>query len=306
MKAIQYKAFGHSDVLQLNQTYKPMVQENEVLIKIAATTVNPLEIKIREGYLQQVMPITFPYIPGSDVSGIVEAVGNKVNRIKVGDRVYATNYGGTYAEYISLNEEQAAIIPNLISLTEAAALATPLTTAYTLLVEAGQLHSGQKILIHGASGGVGSIMVQMAKVLGAYVSGTTSGAELDRVKTLGADEIIDYMTQDFTAIVKDVDIVADLVGGETQTKSFEVLKKDGKLISVVMPPSVELAEKYEVTSQFIMSNPSYKKLDYCEPYILEGKIKAQISRIMQLEQAAEAQDLVSKGGVNGKIVLGIN
>jgi NADPH:quinone reductase-like Zn-dependent oxidoreductase len=306
MKAIQYNAFGHSDVLQLNQMDQPTIQENEVLVKIAATTINPLEMKIREGYLQQVMPITFPYTPGSDVSGIVEAVGNKVSRIKIGDKVYATNYGGTYAEYISLNEDQAAIIPSNITLNEAAALAIPLTTAYTLLVEAGQLQEGQKVLIHGASGGVGSIMVQMAKAMGAYVIATTSGAELDRVKALGADEVIDYQTQDFTAMVKDVDIVADLVGGETQTNSFEVLKKGGKLISTVMPPAAELAEKHEVVAQFIMSNPSYKKLDFFKELIAQGKIKAQISKTMKLEQAAKAQDLVSKGGVNGKLVLEIN
>ncbi len=306
MKAIQYKAFGHSGVLQLNQTDKPTIRENEVLIKIAATTINPLEMKIREGYLQQAMPITFPYTPGSDLSGIVEAVGNKVSRVKAGDKVYATTYGGTYAEYISLNEDQVAIIPTNISLNEAASLAIPLTTAYTVLIEAGQLQEGQKILIHGASGGVGSIMVQIAKALGAYVIGTTSGAELDRVKALGADEAIDYKTQDFTALVKDIDLVADLVGGETQTKSFEVLKKGGKLISTVMPPSAELAEKYQVAAQFIMSNPSYKKLDFFKELIERGKIKAQISNTMKLEQAAEAQDLVSKGGVNGKMVLEIH
>src|SRR3954469_909015 len=155
MKAIQYTAFGHSDVLKLNETDKPTFKENEVLIKVMATTVNPLEMKIREGYLQQVMPVTFPYTPGSDISGIVEAVGNKVTRIKVGDKVYATNYGATYAEYVSLNEEQVAIIPSSTSINEAAALAIPLTTAYTLFIEAGKLQAGQKVLIHGAAGGVG-------------------------------------------------------------------------------------------------------------------------------------------------------
>jgi NADPH:quinone reductase-like Zn-dependent oxidoreductase len=147
MKAIQYRTFGHSDVLQLAQTNKPTILENEVLIKIAAITVNPLEMKIREGYLQQVTPISFPYIPGSDVSGIVETVGNKVSRIKAGDNVYATTYGGTYAEYIALNEEQVAIIPNNISVNEATALAISLTTAYTLLLEAGTLQEGQEVLI---------------------------------------------------------------------------------------------------------------------------------------------------------------
>ena len=306
MKAIQYTTFGHSDVLQLTEIAKPTFKENEVLIKISATTVNPLDMKIREGYLQKVMPVVFPYTPGSDVAGIVESIGSKVTRIKIGDEVYASTYGGTYAGYITLKEDQVALKPNNITFIEAAALAIPLTTSYTLLIEAAQLQPGQKILISGAAGGVGSIMVQMAKIIGAYVIGTASGTEVKRLKSLGADEIIDYKTQDFTQSVKSVDVVADLVGGETQIKSFEVLKTGGKLLSIVMPPSPELAAKYKVTVQFIMSNPSYKKLAYCEQWILEGKIKAQIANIMKLEQAAKAQDLVSKGGVNGKVVLEIN
>jgi NADPH:quinone reductase-like Zn-dependent oxidoreductase len=305
MKAIQFTAFGHSDVLQLTEIDKPTFKENEVLIKVSATTVNPLEMKIREGYMEEVMPITFPFIPGSDVSGIVESVGNKVSRIKIGDKVYATAFGGTYAGYVALKEDRIALKPSNITFIEAAALAVPLTTSYTLLIETAQLQQGQKILIHGAAGGVGSIMVQIAKIMGAYVIGTASGTEVERLKSLGADEIIDFKTQDFTQSVKNIDVVADLVGGETQIKSFEVLKTGGKLVSIVMPPSPELATKYKVSAQFIMSDPSYKKLAYCEQWILEGKIKAQVSNKMKLEQAAEAQDLVSKGGINGKVVLEI-
>ena len=306
MKAIQFTEFGHSDVLKLIETDLPAFNENEVLVKVSATTVNPLEMKIREGYFQKIMPIEFPYIPGADVSGIVESVGSKVTRIKPGDEVYASTYGSTYAGYTTLNQDLVALKPKNITLVEAAALAIPLATSYSLLIESAQLQPGQKILIHGASGGVGSVMVQMAKILGAYVIVTASATDAGRLKLLGADEVIDYKTQDFTQLVKDVDVVADLVGGETQNKSFVVLKTGGKLLSIVMPPSAELAEKYNVSGEFIMATPSYKKLAYCEQWILEGKIKAQVAQTMKLEQAAAAQDLVSKGGVKGKVVLEIN
>jgi len=306
MKAIQFTEFGHSDVLKLIETDLPAFNENEVLIKVSATTVNPLEMKIREGYFQKIMPIEFPYIPGADVSGIVESVGSKVTRIKPGDEVYATTYGSTYAGYTTLNQELVALKPKNITFNEAAALAIPLATSYSLLIESAQLQPGQKILIQGASGGVGSIMVQMAKILGAYVIVTASATDAERLKSLGADEVIDYKTQDFTQLVKDVDVVADLAGGEAQNKSFEVLKTGGKLLSIVMPPSAELAEKYKVTGAFVMGTPSYKKLAWCEQWILDGKIKAQVAQTMKLEQAAEAQDFVSKGGVKGKVVLEIN
>ena len=306
MKAIQFTGFGHSDVLQLIETDKPTFNKNEVLIKISATTVNPLDMKIREGYLQKEMPIQFPFIPGIEISGIVESTGSNVTRIKPGDEVYGTTYGGTYAGYITLNEDLVALKPENISFNEAAALAVPLVTSYTLLIDTAQVQPGQKILIQGAGGAVGSVLVQMAKILGAYVIGTASGTEVERLKSLGADEVIDYKTQDFTQLVKNVDVVADLAGGEAQTKSFEVLKTGGKLLSIVMPPSPELAKKHNVTAQFVMGSPSYKKLDNCKPWILEGKIKAHVVKTMKLERAAEAQDFVSKGGVNGKVVLEIN
>ena len=306
MKAIQFTEFGHSDVLKFIETDIPAFNENEVLVKVSATTVNPLEMKIREGHFQKIMPIEFPYIPGADVSGTVESVGSQVTRIKPGDAVYASTYGNTYAGYTSLNQELVALKPKNITLVEAAALAIPLATSYSLLIESAQLQHGQKIVIHGASGGVGSVMVQMAKILGAYVIVTASATDADRLKLMGADEVIDYKTQDFSQLVKDVDVVADLVGGETQNKSFVVLKTGGKLLSIVMPPSAELAEKYNVSGEFIMATPSYKKLAYCEQWILEGKIKAQVAQTMKLEQAAAAQDLVSKGGVKGKVVLEIN
>lgn len=306
MKAIHYTAFGNSSVLQLVQVNMPTFADDEILVKVIATTVNPFDIKIRIGSMQKTMPVQLPYVPGSDVSGIVEAVGKNVKRIQPGDRVFATGSGGTYAEYTVLKENRVALIPANISANEAAALAVPLTTSNTLLIETGHVQAGQRILVHGAAGAVGSALVQMAKALGCYVIGTASGKGVDQIKALGINEAIDYKTQDFTKLVKNVDLVADLVGGETQVKSFEVLKKGGKLLSIVMPPSSEMAEKYGVEAKFIVSTPTLEKLEFGVKMVETGEIKAYIAKTMKLEQAAEAQDMISNGGINGKIVLEVS
>lgn len=306
MKAIQYTAFGDSSVLKLNEVSKPSPKDDEVLVHISATTVNPFDMKVRSGAMQKMLNVQLPYTPGSDIVGVVEAVGSKVTRIKVGDEVFGTNFGGTYAEYLAIKESQIATKPNNASANETVSLAVPLVTSYTLLVETAQLKKGQRVLIHGAAGSVGSVMVQMAKAIGAYVIGTASGKGVEQVKVAGADEVIDYKNQDFASVAKDIDVVADTVGGDTQVKSFNVLKKGGKLISIVMPPSAELAKQFEVTAQFINSTPSFKKLEFGKQLVEQGKIKPHISKVLKLDQAAEAQDLVSAGGVNGKIVLEIN
>jgi NADPH:quinone reductase-like Zn-dependent oxidoreductase len=306
MKAIQYTTFGNLDVIALSEMERPTIKDHEVLIKVKATTVNPLDMKIRSGSMQKGMPVELPYIPGLDVAGVVEAIGNKATRLKVGDEVFATTFGGTYAEYIALNENQVALKPDTASANEAAALAIPLVTSYTILVETGQLEMGQKILVHGAAGGVGSILVQMAKALGAYVIGTASGNGIDLLRSYGVDEIIDYKKQDFSTIVDAMDIVVDLVGGETQQKSFGILKKGGKLLSTVMPPSEALAKEHGVTAQFVFSKPDSKKLDFGRKLVEGNKIKTQVAKVMPLEKAAKAQDLVSTGGVNGKVVLEIS
>jgi NADPH:quinone reductase-like Zn-dependent oxidoreductase len=303
MKVMQFTAFGDSGVLQLNEVDRPQPKENEILIKVAATTVNPIDMKVRSGGMQKIMPVNLPYTPGSDVAGKVEAIGSGVSRLKIGEKVLASTFGGTYAEYVVLKEEQAATIPDNIGFNEAASLAVPLVTSYSFLVEGGDLKARQRVLIHGASGGVGSIMVQMAKALGAYVIGTASGDGLALAKSLGADEVIDYKTQDFTKLVKDADLVIDMVGGETQAKSFEVIKQGGKLLSAVMPPSEELARQNHIIAKFISSAPSYKKLEFGAKLVEEGKIKTQIAKVMKLEDAAQAQDIVSAGGLNGKVVL---
>ncbi|HZX72777.1 MAG TPA: NADP-dependent oxidoreductase [Cyclobacteriaceae bacterium] len=303
MKAIQYTAFGNSSVLKLNEISKPIPKDDEVLIKLKATTVNPFDMKVRGGLMQKMLNTQLPYTPGSDVVGVIEAVGGKATRLHVGDQVFGTTFGGTYAEYAVVKEVNLTTVPNNVTPEEAVSLAVPIVTSYTLLEETAKVQAGQRILIHGAAGSVGSVMLQMAKAMSAYVIGTSSGKEIERLKSYGADQVIDYKSQDFSKLVNGVDLVADLVGGETQTKSFSVLKKGGKLISIVMPPDQELAKKFEVTAQFMNSTPSYKKLEFGRQLIEQGKMKAHIIKVMKLEQAAEAQDLVSGGGVSGKVVL---
>ncbi|WP_316838702.1 NADP-dependent oxidoreductase [Pedobacter gandavensis] len=303
MKAIQFNAYGDSSVLQLKEIATPSPKAHEVLIKVVATTINPFDIKNRSGAMKDFVPISFPFIPGTDASGMVEEIGSAVSRIKVGDLVFATASHGTYAEYVCINEATVSLIPDHVSLNEAAALAVPLNTAYSILVEAGNLHPEQRILIHGAAGGVGTIVLQLAKALGAYVIATASGTGLDLIRSLGADEVIDYKSQDFTKHADQLDMVVDLVGGETQLKSYPLVKKGGKLLSIVMPTSKELAEKHGIHAQFISAVGDHKKLDFGKRLVDSNKIKVQIAKVMNITEAAEAQDLVSAGGLNGKIVL---
>ncbi len=306
MKAIQYTAFGGSDVIHLNEIEVPTITDNEVLIKAAAVTVNPADIKFRTGSFQQRMPIQLPFIPGLDVAGTVLAVGSQITRFKVGDQVYGGRFGGTFAEFVALNEENIGLIPVNVSLNEAAALVVGVVTAYSFLIEYGDIKPGQRLLIQGVAGGTGSTVLQLAKELGAYVIGTASSRGMELTKELGVDEVINYKTQDFTTVVKDVDLVIDFVGGETQVKSFGVLKKGGKLLSAVMPPSEELAQQYGVEARFISSAYTHKKLDYGKQLVEAGKLKPMIANVMKLEETAKAQNLVAAGGLDGKIVLEVD
>ncbi len=306
MKAIQYNAFGGPEVIKFVDTHKPKIADDEVLIKAAATSVNPAEIKFRTGELQERMPVTFPYIPGLDVAGVVEAVGKNVSHLKVADKVWGGTFGGTYAEYAALKGEHVSLVPKNISFNEAASLLVGIVTSYSFLIENGNVKAGDRILIQGAAGGTGAVLLQMAKSLGAYVIGTASGDGVQKGTELGADEMINYKTQDFTNEVKDIDVVIDFAGGETTNKSFEVLKIGGKLFSGANMPSQELAEKYGVEAKFISSTTSVQKLDYGKKLVEERKIKPHVVKVFKLKDAAKAQQMLAAGGLQGKIVLEIN
>ena len=305
MKAIVYTEFGNSDVIKLIETEKPTINDDEVLVKAYAVSINPADIKYRKGLMQQRLPVQLPYIPGLDIAGVVVEVGSKTTRLKIGDKVFGGKHGNTYAEFVTLKESNTSIIPSNVSFNQAAALVVPIVTAYSFLIENGEVKKSQRLFIQGVTGGTGQVMLQMAKSLGLYVIGSTSTSGIELAKSLGADEVIDYKNQDFVSLVKDIDILVDLVGGETQTNSFKILKKGGKLFSGAMPPSQDLAKEYEVDAKFISSSYSSAKLDFGTQLVEKGKIKPQPIFILKLEDAAKAQDKVSNGGLNGKIVLEI-
>ncbi len=304
MKAIRYTAFGGHEVIELAEVEKPTIMNpTDVLVRVKATAVNPLDVKVRSGMMQRVYPVTPPFIPGLEASGIVEAVGDAVTLVKAGDAVMASTMGGTYAEFAIFKETAVSPKPEGLSFNEAASLVVTMGTAWSILVKVGEVKAGQRLLIQGAAGAVGSTLVQMAKALGVYVIGTASGEGVAAIKSLGADEAIDYKKQDFTTLVSDVDLVADLVGGEAQARSFACLKKGGKLVSITMPPSQELAQQHGVTASFLSSDQSRKSLELGLQLIAQGKLKPVIAKTFKLEQAVQAQELVSAGDVNGKVVL---
>ena len=304
MKAIHYVDFGDSNVIQLSEIPQPEIRNSsDVLIQVKAASVNPLDMKIRMGYIQKVRPVALPFCPGLDASGVVLAVGDEVKKFKIGDEVIAVTMANAYSEVVLVNELFVAPKPENLTFEEATSLAVNLGTAQTLLFTEGKLEKGQRVFIQGAAGAVGATMVQLAKNSGLYVYATASGLGVDLVKGLGSDEVFDYKLQDATEIISAVDLVADCAGGESQSKLFKILKTGGKLLSIAGMPSPELAKEFNVDARFISSNLTAANLENGLTMVKNGKIKPIVSKVFKFEEAANAQDYLSVGGVNGKVVL---
>lgn len=307
MKAIQYQNFGASDVIAINEIQQPVIAtSDDILIQVKAASVNPLDIKIRLGYMQQMRPVQLPFIPGLDASGIVVAVGENVQKFKVGDEVIAVTMANAYAEFVIANQHFVSHKPTNISFEEATSLAVNIGTAESILFTEGNLEAGQKVLIQGAAGAVGATMVQLVKNKGLYVYATATGKGIELVKELGADEVFDYKLVDVSTLLNDIDLVADCAGGPTQVKLFEVVKEGGKLLSIAQPPSQELAQMHNIEARFISSDLSSKNLVNGLTLIKDGKLKPFVTKVFKLEEAAQAQNFLSNGGVNGKVVLKID
>lgn len=308
MKAIRIHEFGGIDKLILEDAPIPTPLPNEILVKIKATAINPLDWKVREGWLPE--RVTFPCILGWDVAGIVEEVGSKVTRFKKGDAIYAMpnlNRNGTYAEYVVMDESDAALKPSSLNFEEAAAVPLAALTAWQVLNDAAQLTANQKILVHAASGGVGSFIVQFAKVIGAYVVATTSTKNVEEVKALGADEVIDYTKQDVSKRRQEFDCVFDPIGKDVQSRSWECLRKGGVLISIVGISEEDLisAKNLGVRGKLTLVVPSSKQLETIGKLIDQGKVKPFIGSILPLERIKEAHTLSQSGHAKGKIVIRI-
>jgi len=307
MKAIQYKDYGSSAVIALVEVPAPSIQSgNEVLVQVKAIGVNPIDIKIRMGQMKAARPVEMPFTPGGEIAGVIIAVGDEVTRFKVGDEVIALTKTNGYAEYVTVNENYLVLKPQDLSFVEAASIGVNIGTAQSVLFMAGKLKKGQRVLIQGGAGAAGGAMVQMAKAAGAYVIATASGTGVELAKSLGADEVINYKLHDVTEMINDVDLVVDTAGGEGQAKLFRVLKQGGTLLSIVVPPSQELAKQHKVKASFVASNISAQTLENGIELVNDGTFKSVVSKIFKLSEAAIAQDFLMAGGVNGKVVLTVD
>jgi NADPH:quinone reductase-like Zn-dependent oxidoreductase len=306
MKAVCIYSYGGPEVLIYEDAPCPHPGEGEVLVKVHAAGINPVDWKVREGHLKEMLHHSFPLILGWDVSGVVESLGANLERLKVGDEVYSRpdiSRDGAYAEFIVIKESEVALKPKSIDHIHAAALPLAGLTAWQTLFDAGALSPGQRVLIHAAAGGVGSLAVQLAKWKGAVVIGTASARNHDFLRNLGIDQVVDYEREKFEDVVQPVDVVLDTMGGEIQERSWKVLKRGGILISIVSPPSVEAAAAHGVRQAFVFIKPSADQLTSIAALVDAEKLKAIVETTLPLSDATRGQELSERGHTRGKIVL---
>ena len=330
MKAAYINRYGNIDDVQLDGQSKPPITENDVLVKIHAASINPLDLRVLEGEFKAIQPVKFPFILGNDFAGTVVQVGANVKQFKAGDEVYAkTDQNGAFAEYTVVHQSSLALKPQNISMELAASLPLVSLTAWQALVEIAKVQAGQKVLIHAGSGGVGSIAIQLAKHLGATVATTTSGKNAQWVKALGADIIVDYKTTDFEQELKDYDVVLDTQGGKILEKSLNVLKRGGRIISISGPPDREFAEaihanwllkciipllswsirnkakKKGITYSFLFMQPNGQQLSEISKLVESGNINPIVDKTYAFTEIKDAFQYVNTGRAKGKVVLKI-
>ncbi|WP_164669701.1 NADP-dependent oxidoreductase [Virgibacillus doumboii] len=310
MKAVVIHKYGSSDQLVEEEVPKPIIADNQILVELHATSINPIDWKLREGYLQERLPFEFPIILDWDAAGFVAEVGHSVADFSVGDRVFArpgTTEKGMYAEYTAVDKNLVAKIPVNISFEEAAAAPLAGLTAWQCLVDFSEIKEGDKVLIHAGSGGVGSIAIQIAKSFSAYVASTASRKNKAFVRELGADQFINYQTEDFEEVLDGYDIVLDTMGGAIQEKCFNVLKEGGKLVSIAQPPDEKIAESKRIKAGFVWLEPDGKPLAKLGELMEKGEVKAHIGESFPLteEGIREAHKLSETHHAKGKIVINI-
>lgn len=307
MKAVVINEYGDESVLHYIDVERPKPKVDEVLVRVHVAAVNPADWKIRDGMGEQ-FGFKLPLILGGDIAGTVEAVGDGVESFKQGDAVYGmtlSGLSGGYAEYAVTKADAIALKPESIDFEEAAAIPIAALTAWQAMFDLANLSSGQSILITGASGGVGSMAVQLAKAKGAIVIGTASGRNEQFIRDLGADEFVDYTRQPFEEVVKDVDVVFDTIGNDTQERAFQTLKKGGFLVTSAQTPSEEKACESGVEAAFVFCKPSAQQLTEINRLIEEGKLKIHIETVLPLAEVKKAHQLSQSGRTRGKIVLQI-
>lgn len=331
MRAFKVNRYGKKEKLQLTEVEEPNILENEVLVEIKATAINLLDTLIKNGDFKIFLPYKAPFVNGHDMAGVVTKVGAKVAKFKVGDEVYARPSDfkiGTFAENIAVNENDLALKPKNLSMEEASSIPLVGLTSWQALVEVSKLKKGQKVFIQAGSGGVGTFAIQLAKYLGAYVATTTSTTNIELVKSLGADLVIDYKKEDFANILKDYDVVLHSNrDAKVLESSLKILKQGGTLVSLTGPPTPEFAKeiglgwhlqiltsllsmsvrrkakKLNVNFKFLFMRAEGKQLSEITSLIEAGKIRPIIDKLFPFEQVNEAMSYVETGRTKGKVVV---
>ena len=303
MQAVRYHEYGPPGVLQVESVDRPVPEPGEVLIRVVAAGVNPIDWKFRAGWLREMVKLDFPVTPGIDLAGTVESVGTAVAGIARGAEVFGRG-GGTYAEYAIAPGDGVALKPAGLSFEQAATLGVGGVTAWCGLFDGAGLEAGQRLLVHGGAGGVGSLAVQLGKWKGAHVSATASSGNVDFVRSLGADEVIDYASTRFEDVLHDLDVVYDTVGGEVTDRSWGVLRPGGTLIVIGAMPDTEKAESLGVR---VTSAPAPERtspiLQHLASLAESGDIQVHVGPTFQLADAAAAQAASETGHGRGRIVL---
>jgi NADPH:quinone reductase-like Zn-dependent oxidoreductase len=304
VRAVQVHRYGGPEQLKLEEKPRPQPQTGEVLVRVYAAGVNPIDWKIRQGLLKESRPATFPYTPGIEMAGVVEDVGPAVTAFEIGQAVFGQIAEGAYAEYLTVPVEALALKPQTLSFVEAATVPVGVTTAWRTLFDNGGLTSGQRVLIQGAAGGVGLFAVQLAKWKGAQVIGTASTANLDFVRSLGADTVVDYTMTLVESVIQDVDLVLDGVGAATLSSSLAVLKPGGTLISIAGLPPQEQAQARGVRAMMSRGAASVPLQTFTR-LIDEGQLKVTVGKTFALSEAQQAHEYGQSSHGRGRIVLQI-
>jgi len=304
MKAVQIH--GYKDVPTLEEVPTPEVGPGEVLVRVHAAALNPIDVQLQVGGMERFFPLTFPYTLGLDLSGTIERVGTDASVWKPEDRIIARlspARGGALAEFVAVSSDACVALPPELPMTDGAGIPTAGGTAWKALFEVAQVKAGQTVLIHAGAGGVGSFAVQFAHAFGVRVLATASGDGLELVRGLGADQVMDYRTQDFATVFSGLDVVLDTIGGDTQRRSFDVLRAGGYLVSTVAPPDEALAKSRGVSSSMVQLSRGGIPLKEMVATMHDHSLRVLTDRTLPLDRFAEALERQASGRARGKIIL---
>jgi NADPH:quinone reductase-like Zn-dependent oxidoreductase len=332
MKAFIVDRYKSNSALRLGEMPEPEVRDHDELVAIHTASLNQLDAKIRDGEFKLILPYRLPLILGNDMAGVVVGVGSKVRRFKSGDEVYARpnqDRIGTFAELIAMNEADVALKPKNLTMEEAASIPLVGLTAWQVLIDRAELKKGQKVLIHAGSGGVGTFAIQLAKHIGATVATTTSAANVDLVRSLGADVVIDYKKEDFAKVLNGYDVALNSLGKDTLEKSLKVLKPGGKLISISGPPDIAFAKesglnwffqqvmrflsfhirrkakRHGISYSFVFMRANGEQLSKITSLIESGVVRQVVDRIFPFQATNEAMDYLATRRAKGKVVINV-